>query len=73
MTPASSLGADLSHPHDSVVVDLTGARIWDASTVAALDAVTGKYRARGKIVGLDEHSATLHGRLSGELTGGHPG
>ncbi|WP_409495569.1 SulP family inorganic anion transporter [Amycolatopsis sp. cmx-11-12] len=67
---------DYVNDPDSVVVDLTGARIWDASTVAALDAVTGKYQARGKtveIVGLDEHSATLHGRLSGELTGGHTG
>ncbi|MEU3621279.1 sodium-independent anion transporter [Amycolatopsis coloradensis] len=67
---------DYVNDPDSVVVDLTGARIWDASTVAALDAVTGKYRARGKtveIVGLDEHSATLHGRLSGQLTDGHTG
>jgi SulP family sulfate permease len=57
---------------DTVVVDLTGARIWDASTVAALDAVTAKYESRGKsveIAGLDERSATMHQRLSGELSG----
>ncbi|MEU4252440.1 SulP family inorganic anion transporter [Amycolatopsis sp. NPDC026612] len=55
-----------------VVIDLSDAHIWDASTVATLDAVTTKYAARGKtveIVGLNEPSATMHGRLSGELTG----
>ncbi|MGX7829505.1 SulP family inorganic anion transporter [Actinokineospora sp. 24-640] len=59
---------------DRVVIDLTDAHIWDASTVAVLDAVTAKYAARGKaveIVGLNEHSATMHGKLTGELTGGH--
>ncbi|MEV4732976.1 SulP family inorganic anion transporter [Saccharopolyspora sp. NPDC049426] len=57
-----------------VVIDLTEAHIWDASTVAALDAITTKYEARGKrvdIVGLDERSAAMHGRLTGELTGSH--
>ncbi|WP_328649502.1 SulP family inorganic anion transporter [Amycolatopsis sp. NBC_00348] len=61
---------DYAGDPDSVVVDLTGARIWDASTVAALDAVTAKYENRGKsveIAGLDERSATMHRRLSGEL------
>lgn len=61
---------DYAGDPDSVVVDLTGARIWDASTVAALDAVTAKYESRGKsveIAGLDERSATMHRRLSGEL------
>ena len=46
------------------VIDLTAAHIWDASTVAALDAITTKYAARGKtveIVGLNEPSATMHG------------
>ncbi|WIX81633.1 SulP family inorganic anion transporter [Amycolatopsis carbonis] len=54
-----------------VVLDLTDAHIWDASTVAALDAVTTKYAARGKtveIVGLNSPSARIHGRLTGELT-----
>lgn len=62
---------DYAGDPDTVVVDLTGARIWDASTVAALDAVTAKYESRGKsveIVGLDERSATMHRRLSGELS-----
>ncbi|MFD2492485.1 SulP family inorganic anion transporter [Amycolatopsis jiangsuensis] len=57
-----------------VVLDLTDAHIWDASTVAALDAITTKYAALGKtveIVGLNAPSATMHDRLSGELTAGH--
>ncbi|MEU7988711.1 SulP family inorganic anion transporter [Streptosporangium canum] len=57
-----------------VVIDLTDAHIWDASSVAALDAVEAKYAARGKsvrIVGLNPPSARMHGTLSGELTGSH--
>ncbi|ARZ71887.1 SulP family inorganic anion transporter [Streptomyces sp. HU2014] len=57
----------------TVVVDLSGARVWDASSVAALDAVEAKYAQRGKtveITGLDGASAKLHGALSGELAGG---
>ncbi|MEV4091277.1 SulP family inorganic anion transporter [Streptosporangium saharense] len=57
-----------------VVIDLTDAHIWDASSVAALDAVQAKYAARGKtvrIVGLNQDSAKRHGALSGELSGSH--
>ncbi|MBE1535590.1 SulP family inorganic anion transporter [Actinomadura algeriensis] len=57
-----------------VTIDLTDAHIWDASTVAALDAVTTKYEQRGKtveIIGLNEASAKMHGDLSGELAGSH--
>ncbi|MDT6986295.1 SulP family inorganic anion transporter [Streptomyces lusitanus] len=57
---------------DRVVVDLSAAHIWDASSVAALDAVETKYAQRGKtveIVGLNEPSARIHKTLSGELTG----
>jgi SulP family sulfate permease len=56
---------------DEVVIDLTAAHVWDASSVAALDAVTTKYASRGKtvrIIGLNEPSATMHGKLTGELT-----
>ncbi|MEU3104790.1 SulP family inorganic anion transporter [Streptomyces griseoflavus] len=59
---------------DRVVVDLSAAHIWDASSVAALDAIETKYAQRGKsveIVGLNEPSARIHKTLSGELTGGH--
>ncbi|MGY6651407.1 SulP family inorganic anion transporter [Amycolatopsis sp. TRM77291] len=65
---------DYANDPDKVVIDLTDAHIWDASTVAALDAITTKYASRGKtveIVGLNEHSAHMHGKLSGELAGSH--
>ncbi|WP_216215707.1 SulP family inorganic anion transporter [Amycolatopsis aidingensis] len=65
---------DYTGDPDSVVIDLTDAHIWDASTVAALDAITTKYQSRGKtveIVGLNKRSATMHRRLSGELAGSH--
>jgi SulP family sulfate permease len=57
-------------PH--IVIDLARSHIWDASTVASLDAITNKYRRRGKsveIVGLDATSAERHDRLSGGLGG----
>ncbi|MEN3582683.1 SulP family inorganic anion transporter [Streptomyces sp. ZYX-F-203] len=57
---------------DDVVIDLSRAHIWDASSVAALDAVENKYAQRGKkvtIVGLNEPSADMHGRLAGQLSG----
>ncbi|MEU4919758.1 SulP family inorganic anion transporter [Streptomyces parvus] len=59
---------------DKVIIDLSSAHIWDASSVAALDAIETKYARRGKtveITGLNTPSARLHGRLSGELTAGH--
>ncbi|HET6286721.1 MAG TPA: SulP family inorganic anion transporter, partial [Amycolatopsis sp.] len=65
---------DYANDLDKVVIDLTDAHIWDASTVAALDAITTKYASRGKtveIVGLNNHSARMHGKLSGALTSGH--
>lgn len=58
----------------NVVIDMSGSHIWDASTVAALDAVETKYRAKGKhveIVGLNTDSADRHDRLSGRLGAGH--
>ncbi|MFE1776038.1 SulP family inorganic anion transporter [Streptomyces sp. NPDC059008] len=59
---------------DKVVIDLSAAHIWDASSVAALDAITTKYAQRGKtveIIGLNKPSAQIHKKLSGELTGSH--
>lgn len=59
---------------DTVVIDLSAAHIWDASSVAALDAIETKYTQRGKtvqITGLNDPSADLHGKLSGELAGSH--
>ncbi len=55
---------------DRVVVDLSASHIWDASTVAALDAIVTKYERRGtevEITGLNEASAERHARLTGEL------
>lgn len=55
---------------DQIVIDLTASHIWDASTVAALDAITTKYERKGKtveIVGLNDSSAERHGRLTGQL------
>ena len=53
-----------------VVIDLSQSHVWDASTVASLDAITTKYERRGttvEIVGLDESSAQRHGNLTGSL------
>ncbi|MGB0100851.1 MAG: SulP family inorganic anion transporter, partial [Nocardioides sp.] len=56
---------------DKVVIDLADSHIWDASTVASLDAITTKYERKGKavtIVGLNQASAERHERLTGRLT-----
>ncbi|MDF9716086.1 SulP family inorganic anion transporter [Nocardioides sp. ChNu-99] len=53
-----------------VLVDLSASHVWDASTVAALDAVVTKYAGKGKhveVVGLNKASAGMHERLSGHL------
>jgi len=52
------------------VVDLSQAQVWDASTVAALDAVQAKFDEHGvqvRFEGLDERSSRFHARLSGRL------
>ncbi|MFF1695451.1 SulP family inorganic anion transporter [Streptomyces sp. NPDC058257] len=56
---------------EKVVIDLSAAHVWDASSVATLDAIETKYAQRGKtveIIGLNAPSADLHGKLTGELT-----
>ncbi|MFD4367625.1 SulP family inorganic anion transporter [Rhodococcus sp. NPDC058521] len=58
----------------NIVIDMSDAHIWDASTVATLDAITTKYAAKGKnvrIIELNPASEARHGRLSGHLAGGH--
>jgi sulfate permease, SulP family len=55
---------------ETVVIDLSASHIWDASTVAALDAVTAKYRARGvhvAVEGLNPASSAMYERLTGQL------
>lgn len=59
---------------DRIVIDMSASHVWDASTVAALDAITTKYEHHGKravIVGMNEASTELHGRLAGTLGAGH--
>ncbi|MET0990130.1 MAG: SulP family inorganic anion transporter, partial [Glaciihabitans sp.] len=54
----------------TIVIELGDSRLWDATSVAALDAVATKYTALGATVevrGLDPRSASLHKRLSGRL------
>lgn len=62
---------DYAHDPDRVIVDMSRAHVWDASSVAALDAITTKYARRGKtveIIGMNAHSATMHDRLAGQLS-----
>ncbi|WP_402468832.1 SulP family inorganic anion transporter [Isoptericola aurantiacus] len=57
-----------------VVIDMTEAHVWDASTVAALDAVQHKYAAKGKTVefrGLNADSEARLDLLAGRLGAGH--
>lgn len=61
---------DYTGDPQAVVIDMSGSHIWDASTVATLDAITTKYAARGKtatITGLNDASRERHDRLSGHL------
>ncbi|MEU8238320.1 SulP family inorganic anion transporter [Actinoplanes missouriensis] len=65
---------DYAGDPDHVIIDLSGTHVWDASSVAALDAITTKYAQRGKtveITGLNEASARMHENLAGQLGGGH--
>ena len=57
---------------EEITVDLTHFQIWDASSVAALDAIETKYRNYGRaitLIGLDPRSLAFHGRLTGQLQG----
>ena len=59
---------------DRVIIDMSASHVWDASTVAALDAITNKYERQGKravIVGMNEASTNIHARLAGNLGGEH--
>jgi SulP family sulfate permease len=61
---------DYAHDPERVVIDLSASHVWDASTVASLDAITTKYERRGtsvEIVGLNDASAERHERLTGRL------
>ncbi len=59
---------------DRVIIDLHDAHVWDTSACAALDAVVAKFASHeieAELVGLNAHSADLHGRMSGLLTPSH--
>jgi SulP family sulfate permease len=59
---------------ERVVIDMHASHLWDASTVAALDAITEKYRHHGKrveVVGLNDSSVLMRERLAGKLGAGH--
>ncbi len=57
-----------------VVIDMTKAHVWDASTVATLDAIRTRYEAKGKtvtIVGANPDTTERLDRLAGRLGAGH--
>jgi SulP family sulfate permease len=59
---------------ERVVIDMHASHLWDASTIAALDAITEKYRHHGKsveVVGLNDASLLMRQRLGGKLGAGH--
>ncbi|MEV0727397.1 SulP family inorganic anion transporter [Polymorphospora sp. NPDC050346] len=65
---------DYASDPDHVVIDMSAAHIWDASSVAALDAIVTRYAAHGttvEITGLNESSARMHATLAGQLKVGH--
>jgi sulfate permease, SulP family len=64
------------YPEDppKVIVDFSRAHLWDASAIAALDAIETHYRAHDvevEITGLNQRSETLHANLSGKLAAAH--
>jgi SulP family sulfate permease len=65
---------DYAHDPENVIIDLTDAHIWDASTVASLDAITTKYATRGTtvtITGMNDNSEQRHAALAGNLGDTH--
>ena len=56
-----------------VVIDMSRSHVWDASTVAALDAIVTKYEQHGatvELVGMNEATGKFFRRLSGGVPGG---
>ncbi len=61
---------EYAHDPGHVVIDMKASHLWDASTVATLDAITEKYRNHGKdvkIIGLNDASLHIRERLGGKL------
>lgn len=70
LTTMFDYAADPEH----VVIDFARSHVWDASTVAALDAIETKYEQHCKTVefiGMDEVTTAFHARLTGGLGAGH--
>jgi SulP family sulfate permease len=62
-----SAAFDFKEALEKVVIDLSGAHIWDISSVAALDMVVLKFRREGaevELIGLNEASETIVDRLA---------
>jgi SulP family sulfate permease len=65
---------DFAGDPPNVIIDLSRAHLWDASAVAALDAIESHYARHDvtvEIIGLNRHSEKLHTNLSGQLAGAH--
>ena len=61
----------------TVVIDLSGAQLWDITAVAALEKVVSRYRHHGvkpRVLGLDRQARTLMRRVlrEGELAADDP-
>lgn len=73
---SNDLGYQFQYTEDPhwVVIDQTGAHLWDASTVEVLDANVSEYERRGKTVddiGVRKNSKALRARVDGRLPAGH--
>lgn len=65
---------EYTHDPDRIVIDMSQSHIWDASTVAALDAIQRKYEHLGKEVvfeGMNDATTRFHTRLTGGLGSAH--
>lgn len=65
---------EYAHDPHHVIIDMHSSHLWDASTIAALDAILEKYKHHGKhvdIIGLNDASIHMRKRLGGKLAAGH--
>jgi len=61
---------DYAHDPETVVIDLTHAQIWDASSVAALDGIQYRYEKHGihvEFTGFDRRSSEFYKKPTGNL------
>ena len=73
---SNDLYTQFEYAHDprKIIIDMHASHLWDASTIAALDAITEKYHSHGKeveIIGLNDASVVMRERMAGKLAGGH--